>query len=101
VLELLKHGERTVGDIAKTLPISRPAVSQHLKVLLDADLVAQRSEGTRNYYRLERQGFDTIRAYVESFWHDVLTAYAEAAKGGKREQNDQSGSEGSPSAPER
>lgn len=71
----------TVGEIAAVVPVNRPAVSQHLAVLERAHLVAHRREGTRNFYRLERLGFDRLRAYIESFWDDVLSAYSEAAKG--------------------
>lgn len=81
ILEKLKRGEMTVGEIASKLPVSRPAVSQHLAVLEEANLVSHRREGTRNYYRLERLGFDRLRVYIESFWDDVLSAYSEAAKG--------------------
>ena len=76
ILELLRHGERPVGMIAADLPVSRPAVSQHLRLLERAGLVTHRSAGTRNYYRLDTRGFAELRAYLDSFWTDVLDAYA-------------------------
>ena len=81
ILVILKGGELSVGAIAARLPVSRPAVSQHLRILADARLVAYRREGTRNYYRLDRYGFDRIKAYIDDFWDDVLRSYSAAAKG--------------------
>jgi DNA-binding transcriptional ArsR family regulator len=75
VLELLRGGERTVGELVDALPVSQPAVSQHLKVLRDAGLVAARAEGTRRLYRVERDGLAAVRAYVDRFWDDVLDAF--------------------------
>lgn len=79
VLDGLRGGERSVGDLAKNLPVSRPAVSQHLAVLLGCGLVSDRAVGTRRLYRVEPKGLEPVRAYVESFWSDVLAAYATAA----------------------
>ncbi len=79
VLDGLRGGERSVGDLAKGLPVSRPAVSQHLAVLLQCGLVKDRPAGTRRLYRIEPSGFESVRAYVEGFWTDVLGAYASAA----------------------
>ncbi|MBW3561211.1 MAG: metalloregulator ArsR/SmtB family transcription factor [Actinobacteria bacterium] len=79
VLETLRDGPRPVGEIAAELPVSRPAVSQHLRVLLDAGLVTATAEGTRRLYRVHPQGLQDLRAYVERFWRDVLDAYADAA----------------------
>jgi len=75
VLELLRGGERTVGQLTAALPVSQPAVSQHLKVLRDAGLVAARAEGTRRLYRVERDGFAAVRAYADRFWDEVLDAF--------------------------
>lgn len=88
ILELLKGGEMTVGKIAGELPVSRPAVSQHLRVLEDADLVACRREGNRSYYRLNLLGFEGLRSYIESFWDTVLDAYWDASRGGEHERQD-------------
>ncbi len=79
VLELLRDGPRPVGEIAAQLPVSRPAVSQHLAVLKEAGLVTDRRDGRRNLYRIDPNGLGTLRAYLESMWEDVLTAFAEAA----------------------
>lgn len=77
---------RTVADLAADQPVSRPAVSQHLKVLEAAGLVSAEARGTRRYYRVRPEGFADVRAYLDSFWSDVLTAYAaevEAQTGGQ------------------
>jgi DNA-binding transcriptional ArsR family regulator len=75
ILALLKEGAMPVGDIASRLPISRPAVSKHLRILEKAGLVEYTSSGTRNIFRLRAQGFNEARAYVESFWADALTNF--------------------------
>ena len=87
ILAILKDGELSVGAIASRLPVSRPAVSQHLRILADARLVVHRRDGTRNYYRLERYGFDRIKAYAEAFWDDVLQSYSASAKGANRDED--------------
>lgn len=79
VLDGLRAGERSVGDLAGDLPVSRPAVSQHLAVLRSAGLVTERRDGTRRLYRVDPSGLAALRLYVESFWTDVLGAYARAA----------------------
>ena len=76
VLESLKGKPRTVADIAGQMPVSRPAVSQHLKVLQDAGLVNVRAEGTRRYYSLRHEGLDLLRKYLDGFWQDVVATYA-------------------------
>src|SRR5512135_448061 len=75
VLERLRGGPRTVGEIAGGLPVSRPAVSQHLRVLEGAKLVSARSEGTRRFYRVDQAGLAALRGYLDSFWSDVLEAF--------------------------
>jgi DNA-binding transcriptional ArsR family regulator len=75
ILERLKHGPAAVNEIADGLPISRPAVSQHLRVLLRAGLVQYEAAGTRNVYRLERTGLDALRTWLDAFWQDVLDAF--------------------------
>jgi DNA-binding transcriptional ArsR family regulator len=69
-----------VGDIARDLPVSRPAVSQHLKVLKDVGLVRDRQEGTRRVYRLDPQGIGAIRTYFDRLWTNALAAFKEAAE---------------------
>ena len=75
VFERLRRGPQSVGELASSLPISQPAVSQHLKVLRTARLVDLRRDGTRHIYRVSREGLLELRSYVESFWGDVLAAF--------------------------
>ena len=75
ILEDLRKRPRTVGELAKHQPVSRPAVSQHLKVLHSARLVSVQSEGNRRVYAIRRDGLDEVRRYLESFWSEVLSAY--------------------------
>ena len=79
IFERLRAGELAVGALAKELPVSRPAVSQHLKVLETAGLVTARQEGTRRLYRIDPRGLEPLRRYLDSFWCDVLSAFATAA----------------------
>lgn len=76
VLERLRDGPRPVGDIARGLPVTRPAVSQHLKVLKDAGLVSDRSEGTRRIYYIDPKGLGAMRAWLDQFWDSALAAFA-------------------------
>jgi DNA-binding transcriptional ArsR family regulator len=80
VLEVLRDGERSVGHLAEGLPVSRPAVSQHLRVLKGAGLVTDRIDGTRHLYRVEPGGLAALRAYLESYWSDVLLAFKDASE---------------------
>lgn len=68
ILEDLRRGEKTVNELAGQLPISRPAVSQHLKALLDSGLVHVRSEGTRRIYFINHPGFDRMNMWLDQFW---------------------------------
>jgi DNA-binding transcriptional ArsR family regulator len=86
VLERLRDGPRSVGEIAKGLPVTRPAVSQHLKVLKEAGLVADRSEGTRRIYHIDPKGLGAMRAWLDQFWDSALTAFAaDVERSAKRE----------------
>ncbi len=76
ILEKLRFGPAAVGEIAANLPVSRPAVSQHLKLLKAAGLVAERREGTRHYFTLSPEGLGELRTYVEGLWSDALAAFA-------------------------
>src|ERR1700684_498619 len=75
VFERLRAGPRPVNLIADGLPVSRPAVSQHLKILEDAGLVEEHSEGVRRIYSLRREGLVELRAWLDSFWDDALEAF--------------------------
>lgn len=75
VFERLRGGPRAVNVIAAGLPVSRPAVSQHLKVLKEAGLVEERSEGVRRFYSVRREGLLEVRAWLDSFWDDALEAF--------------------------
>ena len=76
ILELLSTGARPVGAMAAELPIGRPAVSKHLRVLEDAGLVRHESQGTRNVYALAPEGPGVARRWIEQTWDDVLGAFA-------------------------
>lgn len=78
LFELLRRRPRSVGGLADELPISRPAVSQHLKVLKTAGLVTARPEGTQRIYSIAPNGLGPLRAYVEELWDSALDAFAEA-----------------------
>jgi DNA-binding transcriptional ArsR family regulator len=76
VFEKLRSGPQSVGVLARGLPVSRPAVSQHLKVLKDAGLVADRSEGARRVYYIDPQGLGELRRWLDEFWSDALESFA-------------------------
>jgi DNA-binding transcriptional ArsR family regulator len=80
VFERLRRGPRPVKLIAQGLPVSRPAVSQHLKVLKEAGLVEERSEGVRRIYSLRREGLMELREWLDSFWGDALDAFKREAE---------------------
>jgi DNA-binding transcriptional ArsR family regulator len=87
VLEKLAGGPRAVGEIAKGLPVSRPAVSQHLKVLKAAGLVSDRAEGARRVYAIDPQGLGAMRAWLDQFWESALDAFkAEVERDLERQQ---------------
>ena len=81
IFERLATGALAVVDIARTLPVSRPAVSQHLKVLKDVGLVTDRAEGTRRLYAIDPEGLRAVREYFDRFWDDALDAFRRAAEG--------------------
>jgi DNA-binding transcriptional ArsR family regulator len=76
VFERLQSGGRPVGEIARGLPVSRPAVSQHLKVLKQAGLVGDRADGTRRVYYIDPQGLAAVRTWLDQFWGAALASYA-------------------------
>ncbi|MBA3418507.1 MAG: winged helix-turn-helix transcriptional regulator [Geodermatophilaceae bacterium] len=75
IVVALADGPRAVGELADELPVSRPAVSQHLKVLKDAGLVAERADGTRRIYRLNPAGVAALRDQLDTFWNRALAGY--------------------------
>jgi len=80
IVEVLREGPHSVGGIADRLPISRPAVSRHLRLLKDAGLVSAAAEGNRRLYRLHDEGVDAVRAYVEQIWGEAGTRFQLAAE---------------------
>lgn len=80
IFERLAEAPRAVGELAADLPVSRPAVSQHLKVLKDAGLVVDRAEGTRRIYQLNPDGVGALRAQLDTFWSKALATYKEVAE---------------------
>jgi DNA-binding transcriptional ArsR family regulator len=75
LVELLRSGDRSVRELADELPISRPAVSRHLRVLKEAGLVTDRAEGTRRLYRLHDEGIDAVRTYLLGVWGDAAVRF--------------------------
>jgi DNA-binding transcriptional ArsR family regulator len=80
VFERLAHRKRSVGELAAGLPVSRPAVSQHLKVLKQAGLVADEQDGARRVYRIDPRGLEMMRNYLDRFWDRALAAFKAAAE---------------------
>ncbi|MCI0679400.1 MAG: metalloregulator ArsR/SmtB family transcription factor [Actinobacteria bacterium] len=75
LLQVLATGEMTVGELAKAVPISRPAVSRHLRLLEGAGLVSHRPEGTKRFYRLDDRGVEEMRRYMEQVWGEATRRY--------------------------
>ena len=80
VWKRLRGGGRSVGEIADGMKVSRPAVSQHLKVLKEARLVTVHSEGTRRVYAVDRRGIESLRKWFDEFWDEALLAFKDAAE---------------------
>jgi DNA-binding transcriptional ArsR family regulator len=85
ILQRLEGGEKTVGELAEGLPVSRPAISQHLRVLEQAKLVTEEYRGTRHVYRLDLNGFAGIRSWVDRFWTNALASFAAEVERQKQE----------------
>jgi DNA-binding transcriptional ArsR family regulator len=83
IFERLADRPRAVGELASELPVSRPAVSQHLKVLKDAGLVIDKRAGNRRIYQLDPDGVGALRAYLDQFWNRALAAFKAAAEQGE------------------
>jgi DNA-binding transcriptional ArsR family regulator len=88
IVELLGTGERSVQEIADVLPISRPAVSRHLRLLKRAGLVVEKPVGTRHIYQLHDQGIEAVRAYVERVWGDAASRFRLVARNTSAERRD-------------
>ena len=80
ILRLVRDDERTAGEIARRFEVTRPAISQHLRVLKEAGLVAERREGTRRFYRARPEGLRDLRRFLEEFWDDALRRLKAAAE---------------------
>jgi DNA-binding transcriptional ArsR family regulator len=88
VFERLAAGPRSVGELAQHMPVSRPAVSQHLKVLKAAGLVVDRPEGARRVYQIDPQGLGQVRAWLDRFWDSALEAFKTEAEKDDHQEND-------------
>ncbi len=86
ILRLLSQGDKAVQEIAGSMPISRPAVSRHLRLLKEAGMVAERAEGTRRIYHLQESGIDAVRAYLERVWGEAATRFGLFAENTGRER---------------
>lgn len=80
IVRILGAGPRSVGEIAAELPVSRPAVSKHLRLLSAAKLVTHQVDGVRNVFRLERAGFEAARRWLDAFWDEALSRFAMVAE---------------------
>jgi DNA-binding transcriptional ArsR family regulator len=89
ILRLLANGERAVRDLAEALPISRPAVSRHLRLLKDARLVEEHPQGTRRIYRLRAEGVDAVRDYLEQVWGEAGARFRLSAENRHRQGGSQ------------
>ena len=86
IFELLADGPRAVGEIATHVPVTRPAVSQHLKVLKDAGLVVDRAAGTRRIYQVNPEGVAMLREYLDTFWNRALVAFKQTVEQANEEE---------------
>ena len=85
IFERVAERPRAVGELARELPVSRPAVSQHLKVLREARLVLDQAEGSRRIYRLDPAGVEALRAYLDGFWNRALASFKDTVERQQRE----------------
>lgn len=86
VFEAVAARPRAVGELAAELPVTRPAVSQHLRVLRDAGLVTVRAEGTRRFYAADPRGLDALRSWLDGFWTSALSAFADHVETTQQEE---------------
>ncbi len=87
ILDRLLAGPLPVGKLAEGFPVSRPAISQHLRILKEANLVTDESSGTRRLYQLNPQGFESLREYFDRFWTHALSEFKKKAEKGKSQEN--------------
>jgi DNA-binding transcriptional ArsR family regulator len=87
ILARLLDGPMPVGELARRFPISRPAISQHLRVLKEAKLVTDRADGTRRLYELDSAGFESLREYLDQFWDHALAAFKRKVEESPRATN--------------
>ena len=83
IFERLAHRTRSVGELAQGMPVTRPAVSQHLRVLAQAGLVTHARQGVRRVYRIDPRGLETMRAYLDRFWDRAMAAFKAAVEEGE------------------
>ena len=88
IFELVAARPRAVGELAELLPVTRPAVSQHLKLLKTAGLVVDRAEGTRRIYRADPDGLRELRAQLDRFWHQALANFKPLVEGSEQSEED-------------
>jgi len=86
IFERLAERPSAVGELADVLPVSRPAVSQHLKVLKEGGLVIDEPDGTRRIYRVDPEGVGALRAYLDTFWNQALAAFKDAVEQDPKEK---------------
>jgi len=99
LFERLADRPQAVGELSEQVPVSRPAVSQHLKVLKDAGLVIDRAEGSRRVYRIDPTGIGVLREYLDRFWGTALVAFKERAERGEDVRGGERVDEGGETAP--
>jgi len=92
IFETLRVSPSTVTKLAASQPVSRPAVSQHLRVLEEAGLVKARPQGTKRIYHLQPDGLASLRSYIDGFWDDVLTSFADSINNSSGGSHDGPGS---------
>jgi DNA-binding transcriptional ArsR family regulator len=86
ILDRLLNGPLSVGELADDFPVSRPAISQHLRILKDANLVLDRAEGTRRLYEINPEGFESLRSYFDQYWGLALRAFKRRVEEKKRKE---------------
>ena len=91
ILASLLNGPMSVGELADEFPVSRPAISQHLRILKDANLVIDEADGTRRVYEINPEGFESLREYLDQFWTRALHAFKKEVEAPRRKKKDRKG----------